>query len=149
MNWTETAKLLFDEKKPEHFTNYRHCAECYEHDQILREFDRDSIGVEQLGRPAWDPMSFCSASGMKYYMPAMIRLCIDTIDDEFYLEQFLFHLDVYGEENRLYRQCSMAQRRFIASFLEYLIDTYSSCIEEMSCSGQVLRVHELWSGHDT
>jgi hypothetical protein len=31
--------------RPEHFTNYRHCDECYEHDELLRQRDRDSLTI--------------------------------------------------------------------------------------------------------
>jgi hypothetical protein len=51
MNWVEHAKQLFKVPKPEHFTNYRHCCECAEHDATLLAHDVDSIGIEQLGNP--------------------------------------------------------------------------------------------------
>src|SRR4030095_7043061 len=89
--WTGTqhAKQLFQMPKPEHFTNYRHCCECAEHDETLLAYDVNTIGVEQLGNPGWDPLCFATAEGLLYYLPALIRLTIDTMDkpQERYLEQ--------------------------------------------------------------
>jgi hypothetical protein len=53
MDWTQHAKQLFQMLKPEHFTNYRHCCECAEHDATLLAYDVNTIGVEQLGNPGW------------------------------------------------------------------------------------------------
>ena len=51
MDWVQHAIQLFQMPKPEHFTNYRHCCECAEHDVTLLAYDVNSIGVEQLGNP--------------------------------------------------------------------------------------------------
>jgi hypothetical protein len=123
MDWKQQAKLIFNVPKPEHFTNCQHCCECAEHDQTLAAHDLDSIGLEQLGHPSWDPMCFTSVEGFLYYMPALIRLTLDTIDNpqESYLEQMLFHLIKDGNGNNLVVACSKQQREFVAEFLEYLI----------------------------
>lgn len=34
-----------DVGKPGHFTDYRHCCECAEHDETLRSHDRDSLAA--------------------------------------------------------------------------------------------------------
>lgn len=146
-DWKLQAKLKFDTPKPEHFTDYRHCCECAEHDQTLLAFDVDSIGLEQLG-PGWDPLCFSSPEGMIYYMPALIRLTVDTIDNprERYLDQLLFHLIKDGPRNILVSACSEEQRKFIAQFLEFLISEHSEEIgEDAFASDDILRAHEIWS----
>src|ERR687888_2561810 len=80
MDWIQAAKRLFQVPKPAHFTNYRHCCECAEHDAVLTASDVNSIGLEQLGNPGWDPLCFTSAEGLLYYMPALIRLTLETMD---------------------------------------------------------------------
>lgn len=148
MDWKEQAKLTFNVAKPRHFTNYGHCCECAEHDQTLLAHDRDSIGLEQLGSPGWDPLCFSSAQGLIYYLPAMIRLTLDTIDKplESYLDQMLFHLIYDGPDNRLVRACSHEQREFIAKFLEYLIDNYGAGLDAGTfLSDDILRAHEIWT----
>jgi hypothetical protein len=112
MDWVRQAKLVFDAPMPPHFCGYRHCCECAEHNEILSAFDVDSIGLRQLGNPGWDPLCFSSAEGLIYYMPALIRLTLDTIDKPgtVYLDLMLFHLIQDGRGNRLVSACSKEQR---------------------------------------
>ena len=79
MDWTQQAKRLFNIPKPEHFTNHRHCCECAEHDATLLACDVDSISLQQLGNPGWDPLCFASPGGVLYYLPALIRITLDTM----------------------------------------------------------------------
>jgi hypothetical protein len=65
--------------KPVHFTNYRHGCQCAEHDAVLTASDVNAIGLQQLGNPGWDPLCFTSAEGLLYYMPALIRLTLETM----------------------------------------------------------------------
>ena len=147
MDWKQQAKLIFNLPKPAHFGNYQHCCECAEHDQTLLEFDVDSIGLPQLGNPGWDPLCFSSAEGLMYYMPALIRLTLDTMDNprETYLDQMLFHLVQDGPGNRLVSASNKEQREFVADFLEYLVENYCSPIDEgVFTSDDILRAHEIW-----
>lgn len=148
MDWKEQAKLVFNFPKPLHFTNYQHCCECAEHDQTLLSYDRDSIGLAQLGSAAWDPLCFSSPEGLMYYMPALIRLTLDGIDkpEESYLDQLLFHLIYDGKDNRLVSVCSVEQRKFVSDFLEYLIDNHAAQIQAgVFLSDDILKAHEIWS----
>ena len=146
MDWTETAKLLFNAPKPEHFANHLHCCECAEHDQTLLSFDVDSIGLSELGNPGWDPICFASIEGKKYYLPALIRLTVETIDNprQTYLEQLLFHLIRDGPDNDLIMACSKEQRAFVAAFLEFLIEHHTSAIDECYAD-QIIRAHDIWN----
>jgi hypothetical protein len=147
-DWKNEAKRIFNIPKPEHFANYQHCCECAEHDQTLLSFDVDSIGLEQLGNPGWDPFCFSSAEGLRYYLPAIVRLTVDTIDNprQSYLDQMLFHLIKDGPGNSLVTACTPAQRKFVADFLEYLVIHHSQQIEAGAFStDDLLRAHEIWS----
>lgn len=148
IDWKQQAKLIFNMPKPEHFTDYRHCCECAEHDQTLLACDVDSIGLEQLGNPGWDPLCFSSPEGLIYYMPALVRMTADTITNpgESYLDQMLFHLIKDGPGNSLVSACNNEQRKFIAQFLEYLIKEHAEEIAaEVFASDDILRAHEIWS----
>jgi hypothetical protein len=100
MDWTHHAERLFNLPKPAHVTNYRHCCEYAEHDDTLATPNVDSIGLQQLGNAGWDPLCFTSTEGLLYYMPALIRLTLDTIDkpQKCYLDQMLFHLIRDGKD---------------------------------------------------
>jgi hypothetical protein len=146
MHWTQEAEQLFKIPKPEHFTNYRHCCECAEHNETLLAYDVNTIGVGQLGNPGWDPLCFVSPEGFLYYLPALIRLTMDTMDkpQERYLDQFLFHLIRDGKDHDLVRACSLEQRAFIAGFLEYLIDQYAAEIDESTYADDILKAYDIW-----
>jgi len=146
MDWTQEAKRLFQVPKPAHFTNYRHCCECAEHDTTLVTADVDSIGLRQLGNPGWDPLCFAAVEGLMYYMPALIRLTLETMDtpQERYLGQLLFHLIRDGKDNDLVRACSPEQRAFIAEFLASLMEQYSVEIDACTYTGDILQAFEIW-----
>ena len=146
MDWKQQAKIIFNTQKPSHFANYQHCCECAEHDQTLLASDVDSIGLAELGNPGWDPLCFSSAEGLVYYMPALIRLTLDTMGTpEMYLDQMLFHLTYDGMDNRLVRACSREQREFMAKFLEHLVENYCTEIGAGAfTSDDILRTHEIW-----
>jgi hypothetical protein len=80
----------------------------------------------ELGNPGWDPVCFCSNNGKKYYMPAFIRLSLETMREEFYFGQLLFHLEVDGKNNSLFQSCNAEQRKYISDFVEYVINNYSA-----------------------
>ena len=82
-----------------------------------------------------------------YYMPALIRLTLDTMASarETYLDQMLFHLLQDGPGNRLVNACSQEQREFVTDFLEYLLENYCSRIDEgVFTSDEILRAYEVW-----
>jgi hypothetical protein len=148
MDWKQQAKLVFNVPKPIHFGNYGHCCECAEHDQTLSTCDVDSIGLEQLGNAGWDPLCFCSAEGLLYYLPALIRLTLDTIENpaKTYLDQMLFHLIRDGPGNVVVTACSKEQREFVAGFLQYLVENHAPQIEAcVFSSDDILRAHEIRS----
>src|SRR5262245_8346730 len=96
MDWIQRATQLFQVPRPAHFTNYRHCCECAEHDAILLAYDVQTLSRKQLGNPGWDPLCFVSPEGFLYYMPALIRLTLETMEtpQERYLDQLLCALPV-------------------------------------------------------
>jgi hypothetical protein len=83
-----------DCRRPEHFTNYTHCEECHEHDEVLCAHDVDTLALDDVGNPGWDPICFISPQGFAYYFPALARLALAPADDQNdqYLPQLLFHL---------------------------------------------------------
>lgn len=145
MNRIEEAERAFAADKPEHFTNYTHCEECAEHDQTLRGADIYRIGLDELGNPGWDPLCFSSSEGKKYYIPALIRLSIETINDEFYFGQLLFHLEGDGEDNKFFLSCTKEQRLLLASFIDHMIAEYPGQIGNHGYTDEAFRVRQIWS----
>lgn len=140
----QEALILFRSEKPIHFTNFEHCEECAEHDATLLNSSIESIGLSELGSPGWDPICFTHCEGKKYYMPAFVRLSFETMHKEFYLGQFLFHLEGDGVNNSLFLSCTPLQRAFISKFLLHVIEVYSGEVEKRLFTDQILRVYAIW-----
>ncbi len=98
------------EPRPEHFTNYRHCCECAEHDALLASRDLQSLRLEDVNNAGWDPICFATAAGFRYYLPALVRLAFESITSaDWYLPQLLFHLIGDGPQNRRVVCCTAGQ----------------------------------------
>jgi hypothetical protein len=113
---------------------------------MLLSYDVDSIGIEQLGNPGWDPLCFVSVEGFLYYLPALIRLTLETLNtpQKRYLDQLLFHLMRDGKDRDLVRACSPEHRAFIAAFLAYLVETYSAELDGCTYADDMLKAYDIW-----
>lgn len=133
--------------RPEHFTNHAHCCECAEHDELLRSRDRETLRLEDVNNPGWDPLCFCSPEGFAYFFPALVRFTLVEIESQsgWYGDQLLFHLYSGFTENQFYRYCLPSQRHAVSALLEHLIETRTETIESYAATDEFLRCHELWS----
>ena len=109
--------------RPDHFTDFMHCEECAEHEQTLNSCTPETIGMDELGNPGWDPICFITIPGFHYYMPGLARLAFAR--ENFYLGQFLFHLD-----NERIASFSAAQRNAVRDFLKFVRDR---ALDELGC----------------
>lgn len=137
-------------ERPEHFTDFTHCCECAEHDELLRSRDCQSLRLEDVGNPGWDPLCFCSAQGIAYFFPALVRLALDDDDggSAWYGEQLHFHLSYDGSDNRLLRYCSPAQRSAVAGLLVHLLATREKRIVDYGMEDDFRNCLALWSDSD-
>ncbi len=136
-----------DVAKPKHFTDFNHCCECREHDELLAAHDRNTIGMAELGNAGWDPLCFASDVGKAYYMPALARLALAPVDPErgWYGEQLLFHLSSGGPHNSFFLYCNPTQRAAVAALLAHIIESRASSPELQMRQDEWLRAHDLWS----
>lgn len=44
--------------RPDHFTNYKHCPECYDHDETMRSTKLETLNSEHLGSAGYNPFNF-------------------------------------------------------------------------------------------
>lgn len=118
--------------KPEHFTNYGHCDECEEHDNVLRARTRETLRREDLGSAGWDPITFSSEQGIAYLFPALARFALlpDVwVNRDWYGSQLLSHLSYEGGSNRFLAWCSPTQRDAVYALLKHLSETRRAAIE--------------------
>lgn len=136
-----------ERQRPEHFTNYTHCEECAEHDQVLRSRDVHSLRIEDVGNPGWDPICFTSPEGFAYYLPALARLALaqPAQPHGWYGPQLFFHLSHDGCKNQRFLACTRGQRRVMADYLRHLIETTAALVEGYGCTDDLFQAVEIWS----
>ena len=129
---------------PENYTNRIHCEECAEHDQTLRSFTPKSIGLEQLGNPGWDPICFVLPDAFKYYFPALVRLALDSEENNGYLEQFLFHVTYQGEDSRFFKHFSKDEREATLEVLKHIESHMGKIVDASNLENELKEAIELW-----
>jgi hypothetical protein len=139
-------KAFAGSAKPEHFTDYTHCCECAEHDQLLIDRDRQTLRIEDVGNAGWDPICFCSAAGIAYYFPALARFSLAPPTREFgwYGDQLMFHLTSGLLDNRFLQHCNAAQREAVAALLRRLEDNLPSG-EAVARRSEFAQARMLWT----
>jgi hypothetical protein len=134
------------EPRPDHFTNYLHCSECAEHDDLLSSRDRRSLRLEDVNNPGWDPICFVTEQGFRYYLPSLARLALESSSTaDWYLPQLLFHLVGDGPQNRRVSCCSTSQKQAIVDLLWYIVNTRSEQITAYQVDEQLQQAIEIWS----
>jgi len=133
--------------RPEHFTNYIHCPECAEHDEVLRSRNVQTLSRADVGNPGCDPICFVSHEGFAYYMPALVRLALAEPEEahDWYGTQLLFHLCYEGIQSRHLAACTPAQREAVAKFLQHLIETRTKLADRSECADDLFLALEIWS----
>lgn len=132
--------------KPEHFTDFNHCPECRDHDEVLRGATKDTISREALGSAGWDPMCFVDGHGFAYYFPAMARYALapELWGGDTYVGQFIFHVGFEKANNRHLQWFSPEQRKAAVAVMELLaLRTDISDYEKQ----QLARAISDWSAH--
>lgn len=149
MTLLDKAQRLFgDAPRPEHFTDHRHCCECAEHDETFRVHTPATIGLSELGSPAWDPVCFATDPAFRYFFPALVRLAWAGTGDTYYLGQFLFHLRADGRRNSRWKAFSVEQRRFVVELLEAFLEERAAEIENNLDTDSLLEAIAIWSESD-
>lgn len=133
--------------RPEHFTDYRHCCECYEHDELLRSRDRETLRVEDVGSEAWDPVCFATPDAFAYYMPALARLALAPPDPVWgwYGSQLAFHLAYDGPRNARWERCTPGQRRAVAALLAHVVESRAALADDSYSTDRLLQALDVWS----
>jgi Family of unknown function (DUF6714) len=134
------------EPRPEHFTDHTHCCEYAEHDALLASRDLDSLRLEDVNNAGRDPICFVTAAGFRYYLPALVRLALESATSEnWYLPQLLFHLIGDGPQNRRVVCCTVGQQRSIAAVLWHVVETRPELIVRYAIEEDLQRALEIWT----
>jgi len=133
--------------KPFQFLDPTHCEECAEYNAILCERDRETLRIEDVGNPGWDPICGSSPHGIAYYMPALARLALSpaTYEWGWYGDQLMFHLYSGARYNSFFTYCSPDQRSAVAGLISHFICTRTSDPLRTTADEELIRAHEIWS----
>ena len=134
-------------QKPEHFTNYAHCDECAEHDEVLLRRTRETLQRTDLGNAGWDPLSFCSPEGIAYLFPALARFSLIPdvwTDNDWYIDQFLFHLSYQGPENKFLLWCDADRRAAVYNLLRHLAYSRQELTRDAACDKALSVATSAW-----
>jgi hypothetical protein len=136
--------------RPEHFTNFDHCEECAEHDRTLLSRTPDTLKIEDVGNPGWEPMCFTAPAGFAYYLPSLARIVFEEPPYGYcwYGNQLFWHLISDGPGNARYLHCSPEQRKAVTGFVKHLIETRAEQIEAECVEDDAIRALEIWSNGD-
>ncbi|MFN0093918.1 MAG: hypothetical protein ACKVVT_03965 [Dehalococcoidia bacterium] len=110
---------LFRHPRPAKMTGDCRCDECEEHEETLQGLTPETVSLAELGSAAWDPVCMANAEAYRYFLPGLVRLALAGHGEEYYLDQFLFHLE---SRERLFRDAQ--ERAAIRSVLERLLVTH-------------------------
>lgn len=107
--------------RPRHFTS-RHCDECIEHDEVMGQYDNDTLTFEPFTNPGWDPRCFLTGAGFRYFMPGLLRVQIERLQVDaasaqgwYDVELIDFHLR--DAEDSRFALFSAAEVELVATFL--------------------------------
>ena len=131
--------------RPEHFTDHKHCCECAEHDETLRACTPETITREALGQSGWDPMTFATDTGFRYYVPALIRFALTGKDDEYYIDQFLSQVIRDGPRNSRWAACSAEERAIVLRALHALLEERTEEVDNWLDADRLMQAIEIWS----
>jgi len=141
----EAADVFGKVPRPEHFTDYTHCCECAEHDEVLQKFTPDTIVREALGHPGWDPMTATTDAGFRYYLPGLIRIVLTTGGKDDYIGQFVSLVVRDGPRNSRWLACTPPERAIVLRALHVLLEERTDEIDDWVDADRLLQAIEIWS----
>jgi hypothetical protein len=133
-------------ERPEHFTNYTHCGECFEHDETLRTADIDRLDRDVLTDGGWDPITMATPLAFAYYLPALARIVTEPEGPtwSWYGPQLCSQLSWNGPRNERWAFCTPEQRQAVARLLEHVLESRAELIEKYDCQHELLHTLEVW-----
>jgi len=143
----DRAFALFQNvERPAHFTDFTHCCECQEHDEVLLASTPATISRSDLGTMAWDPITFTTGAGFRYYIPGLIRVVLTETGDSSYYDQFLWHMASLEQVKERCPDITDEECEIISETLEYLLNHRTTEIDEECLADTLLSTVEWWSG---
>ena len=136
-------------QRPEHFTDHTHCCECAEHDEVLQKYTPDTITRQALGHAGWDPITFATDTGFRYYLPALIRMALTGTGNDYYIDQFLSQVIRDGPRNSRWLACNAEERAVVLSALQALLEERTEEVDQWLDADRLMQAIGIWSDDGT
>jgi len=133
-------------ERPEHFTDYKHCEECNEHDETMRSANLQTLTGYDIGTGGWNPLCFLTVEGFAHYMPRIMELAITGAKnkhDESVLSVLLFHLAPSDDYDR-FSSYSIVQCEAVLAALKYAFTKHRNEIVEEFIQDDIEAAISYW-----
>ncbi len=132
--------------RPELFTVADGDPETMDHEALLNSKNRETLTLEDVNRPGYNPMTECLPPGFAYYFPTLARLALLHPTDPWYwyASVLLDKLRFYEHGNDFHRYCNGEQRSAITSFLRHILDTRHSIVSASLDPDDFMHCYESW-----
>lgn len=134
-------------KRPDHFTDYTHCGECCEHDEVMRSKPLSEIGAEEFGSEGWSPIPFLTDEAYGYVLPRLIEHTLtngeNSCGDPFVF-QYLLAINP-SSDYRDFDQFTKEQVSVIRESLHYIKNNMMIVIENECCEDSLNAALEKWN----
>lgn len=139
--------LAFAERlpRPAHFTNHTHCCECQEHDEELQPYTPADVPRAALGTGGWDPITFTTLEGFRYFLPGLVRVVLTETGEDDYYDQFLWHVGMDQRWAERRAACSPEERELVRAALEWLLEHRAQEFEDGMLADDLLDALAKWS----
>jgi hypothetical protein len=126
----EIDKAFGSVTRPERFTVADGDPEAMDHEALLSSRDLETLRLEDVNRPGYNPMTECLLPGYSYYFPALARLAlVPPVDPwNWYASLLLDKLRLHEDGNDFYSYCNPAQRAAVAGLLRHIVETRASTV---------------------
>jgi hypothetical protein len=146
-----SSKELYDLfsafSKPAHSTNFEHCPECAEYDELLMSVAREDLTIEQIGTVCWGPVAFLTPDAMAYYLPRLMELALAGVpnkDREPFFVQFLNQIGLHDPTEPQFSRLELHHKALVFRCIDQLGSKYRKEIEEECCEDWLIDALAKW-----
>jgi hypothetical protein len=113
---------------------------------LLRSRDIDSLTIDDLGNPGWDPICFVTYKAFLYYFPALARLALEqpSCGHAWYFEQLIFHLTYEDRLNRRLFVANPRHKEAVLLLLARVRDTRLALVKKYGCQKELEQALAIW-----
>lgn len=134
-------------EKPPHSTNYKHCPECADYDELLKSVARENLSVEEIGTVCWGPVAFLLPEAMAYYLPRLMELAILGVrnkENASFISQFLNQIGTYTPNEPQFALLNKSHIELMHECLIFINANHREEIEDECCEDWVEEAIIKW-----